>query len=86
MTQSRIIDLLGPDGNAFALMAQASHLAKQLSLDDKKIIAEMNSGDYKNLCEVFERYFSDYVELQNKEIATGELDPKETILPTGGHL
>ena len=49
MTQSRIIDLLGPDGNAFALMAQASHLAKQLSLDDKKIIAEMKSGDYKNL-------------------------------------
>ena len=46
----------------------------------------MKSGDYKNLCEVFERYFSDYVELQNKEIATGELDPKETILPTGGHL
>ena len=65
MTQSRIIDLLGPDGNAYALLALASKLAKKLSLDDKKIIAEMTSGDYKNLCKVFERYFSDYVKLIN---------------------
>ncbi len=85
MTQSRIIDLLGPDGNAYALLALASKLTKKLSLDDKKIIAEMTSGDYKNLLNVFSKYFSDYVELQNVEIATGELKREETILPLGGH-
>jgi hypothetical protein len=81
MTQSRIIDLLGPDGNAYALMALASKLAKQLSLDGNKIIEEMKSGDYKNLLNVFSKYFWEYVELQNVEIATGELKREETILP-----
>jgi hypothetical protein len=59
-----IIDLTGPDGNAFALMGYANRLAKQLGKDSKAIIEEMMSGDYDNLIEVFEREFGDFVILE----------------------
>jgi hypothetical protein len=59
-----IIDLTGPDGNAFALMAYASRFAKQLGLDSKVIIKEMQSGDYENLLQVFDGYFGSFVILE----------------------
>lgn len=59
-----IIDLTGPDGNAFALMRYASRLAKQLGLDSKEIIKEMKSGDYENLLQVFDREFGTFVILE----------------------
>ena len=42
------IDLTGPDGNAFVLMAYAKRFAEQLGLDATSIIANMKSGDYRN--------------------------------------
>lgn len=62
--ESIIIDLTGPDGNAFALMAYASRFAKQLDLDSKVIIKEMQSGDYENLLQVFDGYFGSFVILE----------------------
>lgn len=59
-----VIDLTGPQGNAFFLMGQASQYARQLSLDSDQIINEMKSGDYENLVAVFDRYFGDYVILE----------------------
>ena len=59
-----VIDLTGPEGNAFALIAHAGGLAKQLDLDSDKIINEMKSGDYENLIQVFDKYFGDYVILE----------------------
>lgn len=59
-----VIDLTGPDGNAFALMSYARKLAKQLDLDSTKIIQEMTSGDYENLLEVFDNAFGDFVILE----------------------
>jgi hypothetical protein len=59
-----IIDLTGPDGNAFALMGYAMRFAKQLGKDGKAITNEMMSGDYQNLIEVFEREFGDFVILE----------------------
>jgi len=59
-----VIDLTGPDGNAFALMAYASRFAKQLGKDDKAIQEEMMSGDYENLLEVFDREFGTFVVLE----------------------
>ena len=59
-----VIDLTGPDGNAFALMGYAKRLAKQLKFDAKKITTEMMNGDYEELLEVFDRYFGDYVILE----------------------
>tara|TARA_Y100000389_G_C17451540_1_gene515173 strand:+ start:1112 stop:1330 length:219 start_codon:yes stop_codon:yes gene_type:complete len=59
-----VIDLTGPDGNAFALMGYAKKLAKQLDLDSTKITQEMMSGDYENLLEVFDSAFGDFVILE----------------------
>jgi hypothetical protein len=57
------IDLTGPDGNAYALMGYTKRFAKQLDRDADAIIAEMTSGDYENLLEVFEREFGEFVTL-----------------------
>ena len=57
-----VVDLTGPDGNAFALMGLASRLAKQLGI--KSPTAEMMSGDYENLLEVFDKNFGDHVILE----------------------
>ena len=57
------IDLTGPDGNAFALMGYAKTYAKQLNLDGDAIIKEMQSSDYDNLVDVFEREFGSFVTL-----------------------
>ena len=57
------IDLTGPQGNAFCLMATAQQLAKQLELNSDKIIEEMKASDYNNLVEVFDKYFGEYVTL-----------------------
>lgn len=59
-----IIDLTGPDGNAFALMGSAKRLANWLGLDSDKILSEMRSGDYENLIKVFDKYFGDFVILE----------------------
>ena len=59
-----VIDLTGPDGNAFALMGLAKKLAKRLGLDSEIIINDMMSGDYENLLEVFDGNFGDYVILE----------------------
>ena len=59
-----IIDLTGPDGNAFVLLGMASKFAKQLDLDSEKILEDMKSGDYENLLQVFDEHFGDYVILE----------------------
>lgn len=60
-----VIDLTGPEGNAFCLMGYARRYSRQLGLDSNKVIGEMMSGDYQNLIEVFDGYFGDYVILEN---------------------
>ena len=57
------IDLTGPQGNAFCLMATARQLAIQLKLDSDAIIREMKTSDYDNLVEVFDKYFGEHVTL-----------------------
>lgn len=57
------IDLTGPDGNAFALMGYANRLSRQLGIDPEPILKEMQSGDYENLLEVFDREFGSFVTL-----------------------
>ena len=60
----RVIDLDGPQGNAFALLGQAKTWAKELSIDYKPIQTEMMSGDYTNLCKTFQKYFGRIVRLE----------------------
>jgi len=62
-----IIDLTGPDGNAFALMGMAQNFGRQLGWDKAKtqdLINEMMSGDYEHLLEVFDREFGNFVILE----------------------
>ncbi len=58
-----LIDLTGPDGNAFMLIGRASNLAKQLGLDSKAIQAEMMKGDYEHLVATFDKHFGHFVTL-----------------------
>jgi len=59
-----IIDLTGPDGNAFVLIGKAMSFAKQLGLDGNSIKQEMMSGDYENLLQVFDKNFGHFVILE----------------------
>lgn len=59
-----VIDLTGPEGNAFCLLGYANKFARQLGLDGSAITAEMRSGDYENLLKVFDSYFGDFVILE----------------------
>jgi hypothetical protein len=60
------IDIDGPNGNAFYLMAVARDFSKTLDLDEDEILADMKTGDYLNLLNVFEENFGDFVVLQTE--------------------
>jgi len=62
-----VIDLTGPDGNAFALMGTAKRFAKQLCYEQDEIdsmLKDMQSSDYDNLLKVFDKHFGDFVILE----------------------
>lgn len=62
-----IIDLTGPQGNAFYLLGVAKNFCKQLDMTEKnaqEILDEMKSGDYENLIQVFDREFGSFVILE----------------------
>lgn len=61
-----VIDLTGPDGNAFALMAYAKRFATELGWSDRgdAIIGKMASSDYEHLLEVFDNAFGEFVILE----------------------
>ena len=64
MNYSRTINIEGPAGNAFNLMATAKIMAKDIGENGKKITNEMKeSGDYDTLVQTFLFYFGDYVDL-----------------------
>lgn len=62
--KSITIDLTGPEGNVFCLIAYAKKFAERLSLDGNKIIEEMKSGDYENAVQTFNHYFGEFVILE----------------------
>lgn len=55
------IDLTGPDGNAFHLVAMASSLCKVMGKDAEDVVSRMRGGDYENLLQVFDQEFGDLV-------------------------
>ena len=66
-TDPIVIDLTGPDGNAFALLAYANRFAIQLGYTPQQrcdLNTEMIGGDYENLLEVFDKAFGDFVILE----------------------
>ena len=63
-TKKRVIDLTGPDGNAFVLLGIAKGLCKQLEIEDDIILDDMRSGDYEHLINTFDNYFGELVDLE----------------------
>ena len=64
-----IINLDGPDGNAWALLGLAGRLAKTVGYASDEIetmLTRMKSGDYKKLVKTFDEYFDGYVVLETK--------------------
>ena len=59
-----IIDLNGPEGNAFYLLGMAQKLSKQIGLDWDEVKDVMTSGNYEELITAFDIYFGDYVDLE----------------------
>lgn len=62
-----VIDLTGPQGNAFCLMGYAMDIGKQLGLSKLAIdgiIEEMKLSDYEHLVQTFDKHFGDYVILE----------------------
>jgi hypothetical protein len=62
-----VIDLTGPQGNAYVLLGTAQSFCKQIgfsSEETQKILDEMMSSDYENLLEVFDREFGSFVILE----------------------
>ena len=62
-TREIVIDLTGPDGNAFVLLAYAKNFSKQLNIQYGPIADNMMSGDYEHLLEVFDKNFGSFVTL-----------------------
>lgn len=63
-----VIDLTGPEGNAFYLMGIAMKYAKELLHFSKEetddLLNKMKSSDYENLIKVFDEHFGDYIDLE----------------------
>ena len=65
---TRTINLDGPAGNAFNLMATAKHMARDHGENGRKIVNEMkDSGDYDTLVQTLLFYFGDYIKLINSQ-------------------
>jgi hypothetical protein len=64
MKKKHIIDLSGPQGNAFYLLGIAKRICQETGTPSEKILSEMQSGDYENLVAVFEKYFNQCVTLK----------------------
>ena len=68
-----IIDLDGPDGNAFFLLGSAKTLASKFGYSSertKRITEEMMEADYESLVFIFDYWFGDNVILEttNEEL------------------
>jgi hypothetical protein len=64
-----VIDLRGPEGNAFYLLGYVDLVGKRQQWSPSRIERvkrEMMSGDYQNLVEVFAREMGDLVVIRNR--------------------
>ena len=65
--RKQVIDLSGPDGNAYFLLGTAMKLCKQIGISSDRtdeIIDEMKSSDYEHLIQTFDKYFGKLIDLE----------------------
>ena len=55
------IDLMGPEGNAFALLGIAKDLCHKTGIEWEPVKNEMTSSDYEWLLQVMDHYFGDFI-------------------------
>mgnify|MGYP007024805063 FL=1 len=66
-TREIVIDLTGPQGNAFYLLGVAKDFCKQLGMSEyntKELLEDMRSSDYEHLIQVFDDNFGSIVILE----------------------
>lgn len=63
--KKQVINLSGPEGNAFYLMAVVKKTFQRSGAPElgNQIVDEMKKGDYENLLKVFELYLGDHFKL-----------------------
>lgn len=65
MTKKQVIDLSGPEGNAFYLLGIVRQTFRRSGAAElgEDICKEMMNGDYDHLVDTFELYLGDHFEL-----------------------
>lgn len=56
-----VIDLTGPQGNAFYLLSVARSFCHAHNIDYDFIKNEMTKADFEHLVQTFDKHFGDYV-------------------------
>ena len=65
--KKQVIDLTGPDGNAFVLLGTAMKLCKQIGFSElatQGILDDMKNGDYEHLITRFDYHFGHLIDLE----------------------
>ena len=65
--KKQVIDLTGPDGNAYYILGTAMKLCKQVGISSERtdeILDEMKSSDYEHLIKTFDKYFGKLIDLE----------------------
>ena len=63
-TKKQVIDLTGPQGNAFYLLGTASKLSKQIGLDLDAVLDDLKGGDYEHIITRFDYHFGFIFDLE----------------------
>ena len=65
--RKQVIDLTGPQGNAYFLLETAMNLCKQIGFSElatQGILEDMKSGDYEHLITRFDYHFGELIDLE----------------------
>lgn len=64
-----LIDLDGPEGNVYQILAMASNFCTQLNMDYNKFHAEVTffAMHYEDVIVLFDQWFGDYCDLETSQ-------------------
>lgn len=65
--EKEVIDLQGPQGNAYYLLARAQSFAGRIGYTNEEIeelLEDMKSDDYEHLILIFDEHFGEFIDLQ----------------------
>jgi len=62
--RKQVIDLTGPQGNAFYLLGTAMKLCKQIGLSVNAVLDDLKGGDYEHLITRFDYHFGHLIDLE----------------------